>query len=267
MGLPPGREPQPVGARPARVRPGESHRGTVNVLDAALAAGARARAAHQHRKHLDQVDTPTARSMKISRFALTTRSARIVCRSCWPSSTHFRWPGPGKPVVVANPTMPVGPGDRGLSPPTRLILDFCARTTPRDHGLHPQPDRRARRRVRAYSGDGARNAGRRYLLGHANLTLRELLGLLSELTGVASPRLRVSYPVALAAAWLSELVADHLTGRAPKATMTGVRLARRLMHFDATRTLSELGLQPRSIRSSLADAIDWLREQGHLLPV
>ena len=31
----------------------------------------------------------------------------------------------GRPVVVANPTMPVGPGDRGTSPPTRLIRDFC----------------------------------------------------------------------------------------------------------------------------------------------
>jgi dihydroflavonol-4-reductase len=68
----------------------------------------------------------------------------------------------------------------------------------------------------------------------------------------------------LAVAWLSELCADHLTGRPPKATLTGVRLARRIMHFDSSRSLAELGLSPRSIRESLADAVSWLRSTGQL---
>ena len=106
--------------------------------------------------------------------------------------------------------------------------------------------------------------GRRYLLGHSNLTLAGFLGLLAELTGVPVPRWRVPYSVGIAAAWFSELVADHLTGRAPKATLTGVRLAKRIMHFDSSRSLAELGLEPRPIRESLADAIAWLRSTGRL---
>ena len=78
------------------------------------------------------------------------------------------------------------------------------------------------------------------------------------------PRWRVPYSVGIAVAWFSEIIADHLTGRAPKATLTGVRLAKRTMHFDSSRSLAELGLQPRSIRESLADALAWLRVSGRL---
>jgi dihydroflavonol-4-reductase len=106
--------------------------------------------------------------------------------------------------------------------------------------------------------------GRRYLLGHENLTLAGLLSLLSSMTGVAVPRWRVPYSVGLAVAWLSELYADRVSGRAPQATVTGVRLGKRIMHFDSSRSLTEIGLHPRPIRESLADAVSWLREAGHL---
>jgi dihydroflavonol-4-reductase len=102
--------------------------------------------------------------------------------------------------------------------------------------------------------------GRRYLLGGENLTLCGLLGMLSELTGVPVPRWKVPYPVGLAIAHMSEFFADHVTGRAPRATVTGVRLARRLMHFDPSRSLAELAISPRPVRVSLADAVEWLRQ-------
>ena len=100
--------------------------------------------------------------------------------------------------------------------------------------------------------------GRRYLLGGENLTLLELFGLLSELSGVPVPRWRIPYALGLAVAVASELWADHVTGRPPQATVTGVRLTRRTMHFDPSRSLAELGLVPRPIRQSLADAVAWL---------
>src|SRR5439155_26471978 len=106
--------------------------------------------------------------------------------------------------------------------------------------------------------------GRRYLLGNENLTLLGLLQRLSELTGVLVPRWRVPYPVGLAVAAISELWADAVTRRPPKATVTGLRLARRIMHFDSSASLAEIGLQPRSIRESLADAVAWLRGSGSL---
>jgi dihydroflavonol-4-reductase len=106
--------------------------------------------------------------------------------------------------------------------------------------------------------------GRRYLLGHSNLTLVAFLELLSELTDVPIPQWRVPYSIGIAAAWFSEFFADHFTGRAPKATLTGVRLAKRIMHFDVSRSLIELGLQPRSIRESLVEAVEWLRLTGRI---
>jgi len=71
-----------------------------------------------------------------------------------------------------------------------------------------------------------------------------LLGILSELTGVPVPRRRVPYALGLAVACGSEFWADHVIGRTPRATVTGVRLTRRTMHFDPTRSLAVLGLAP-----------------------
>ena len=106
--------------------------------------------------------------------------------------------------------------------------------------------------------------GCRYLLGGENLTLAGLLGMLSELTGVPPPRYKVPYAAGLAVAYLSEFWADHVSGKPPKATVTGVRLARRIMHFDPSRSLAELELRPRPIRDSLVDSLAWLRQTGRL---
>jgi dihydroflavonol-4-reductase len=102
--------------------------------------------------------------------------------------------------------------------------------------------------------------GRRYLLGGENLTLVALLGHLSELTGVPVPRWSVPYPFGLTVAVLSELWADFVTGKPPKATVTGVKLTRRTMEFDSRSSLRALQLSPRPIHESLQDAVGWLRQ-------
>ena len=107
--------------------------------------------------------------------------------------------------------------------------------------------------------------GKRYLLGGENLTLLEVLTTLSDLTGVPVPRIRIPYQLGLAIAGMSELWADCVTGRMPKATLTGVRLARRLMHFDPSASLAEIDLRPRPVRESLADAVAWF-VKTHRLP-
>jgi dihydroflavonol-4-reductase len=106
--------------------------------------------------------------------------------------------------------------------------------------------------------------GRRYLLGGENLTLLGLLTILSGLSGVPVPRWRVPYALGLAVAHASEFWSDRVTGRPPKATVTGVRLTRRTMHFDPSRSLAALGLTPRPIRQSLADGVTWLRSVGEI---
>ena len=78
------------------------------------------------------------------------------------------------------------------------------------------------------------------------------------------PRWRVPYAVGPAVAYASEAWADWISGQPPKATVTGVRLTRRTMHFDAGPSLAALGLTPRPIRQALADTVAWLRQVGQL---
>jgi dihydroflavonol-4-reductase len=242
-----------------------NHQGTVHVLDAALEAGA-SRIVHVSTESIltrARASGPIAEDVEIA----LTDAVGPYCRSKLraENAAMDRARG-GAPVVVVNPTMPVGPGDRGVSPPTRLIRDFCLGRLPArmDCTLNLIDVRDvADGLVRAMDRG---EPGRRYLLGGENLTLLGLLEILSGLTGVPVPRWSVPYPVGLAVAVVSEAWADRVTGRPPKATITGVRLTRRTMHFDARRSLEALGLAPRPVRESLADAVDWLRASGMLDP-
>ena len=240
-----------------------NYQGTIHVLDAALAAGAECVLHTSTESILTKAATtgPIDENVEIA----LTDTVGPYCRSKLLAEQYaFSLARRGLPVVVANPTMPVGPGDRNLSPPTRLIRDFCRGQLPAtlDCTLNLIDVRDVAMGLRLVMERG--RPGRRYLLGNENLTLLKLLHDLSELTGVPVPRWRVPYFVGLAFAALSELWADRVTGRTPKATLTGLRLARRIMHFDASGSLAELGLHPRPIRVSLADAVRWLRQSGHL---
>ena len=80
--------------------------------------------------------------------------------------------------------------------------------------------------------------------------------------GRPKPGWRVPYLVALMVAWFSERWADYVSGRMPMATLTGVRLTRRCMHFDPSASLAELGLKPRAIQESARDAVGWYRSRA-----
>lgn len=238
-----------------------NHQGTIHVLDAALSGGAE-RVVHVSTESIltrARSNGPIDEGVEIE----LSDAVGPYCRSkLLAENEALARARNGAPVVVVNPTMPVGPGDRGFTPPTRLIRDFCAGQLPArmDCTLNLIDVRDiAEGLVRAM--DRAR-PGRRYLLGGENLSLVVLLGHLSELTGVPVPRWSVPYPVGLAVAVASEFWADHVTGKPPKATVTGVRLTRRLMNFDAAASLRELDLIPRPVKKSLGDAVAWLRQVG-----
>src|SRR5262249_4342031 len=187
------------------------------------------------------------------------------CRSKWHAERFALKLGlAGAPVVVVNPTLPVGPGDWGRSPPTQMLLDFCRGK--RSAYLNAEVNLIDVRDV----ADGMVRAadrgkpGRRYLLGAENWSIERLFGWLASHTGLPPPRWRVPYALGLAAAYVSEWVADVATRRIPAATVTGVRLTRRTMHFDPRRSLAELGLTPRPIVQSLTDAVEWFRAVGWL---
>jgi dihydroflavonol-4-reductase len=168
----------------------------------------------------------------------------------------------GAPVVVVNPTLPVGPGDRGRSPPTQMMLDCCrgARAAYLDADLNMIDARDVAAGMAAALDRG--RVGVRYLLGAENWSIKGVFEYVARLAGAAVPRWRVPYPVALAAAYASEFVADAITRRIPAATVTGVKLTRRRMHFDAAASLAELGVRPRPVGESIAQAVGWFRVMG-----
>lgn len=174
----------------------------------------------------------------------------------------FELASAGAPVIVASPTLPVGPGDRNRTPPTRMAVAFCRGELPAylECRLNLVDARDvARGMVRALERG---RSGIRYVLGGENRHLSEWLQQLGDEVGRPVPRWRVPYAAALGIAWLSEQWADHVSGRMPMATVTGVRLARRCMFFDPAVTLNELGLEPRPLRESARDAVAWYRQQG-----
>jgi dihydroflavonol-4-reductase len=240
-----------------------NYQGTVNVLNTALQAGAR-RVLH----------TSTESILTRSRQTAAITEEQVVrpedvigpyCRSKYLAECHaLRLGRSGAPVVVVNPTLPVGPGDRGRSPPTQMMLDFCRgrRREYLDAELNLIDVRDVAEGMRLAMEHG--RPGRRYLLGHENLSIYEVFSALGRLTGLPAPRWRVPYPVALTVAAVSEVMADVLTHRPPAATLTGVKLTRRRMHFDARRSLDALGLRPRPVVDSLRDAVAWFGEVGWL---
>jgi len=233
--------------------------GAVNVIEEALAAGAE-RVLHTSTESILTRRSQAGPIAEDQRVPL----ADVVgpyCRSKWHAERFALRLGRARaPVVVVNPTLPIGPGDCGRSPPTRMLLDCCRgkRSAYLDADLNLIDVRDvALGLVRALERG---TPGRRYLLGGENWSIRRVFTWVANHTGQPAPRWRVPYPVALAAAYVSEFVADVGTRRIPAATVTGVKLTRRTMHFDASRSLAELELRPRPVEESLRDAIAWFRK-------
>jgi dihydroflavonol-4-reductase len=238
--------------------------GTVNVLDAALAAGAH-RVLHTSTESILTCVHQTGPIAEDQRVMLGDVIGPYCCSKYRAERYALALARSGAPVLVVNPTLPIGPGDFGQSPPTQMILDFCRgrRREYLDAELNLIDVRDVAEGMILAMERG--RPGRRYLLGHENLSIRDVFARLARLTGLPEPRWRVPYRLALLAAYASEFLADVFTHRAPAATVTGVKLTRRTMHFDARRSLDQLGLQPRPIDQSLADALDWFRQRGWLL--
>ena len=235
-----------------------NHLGTVNVLTEALRAGA-GRVLHTS---TESILTRTGQAGPIAEDQ-DVPSRDVIgpyCRSKFRAERFaFHLARGGAAVVVVNPTLPVGHGDWGRSPPTQMMLDFCRgkRSAYLDADLNLIDVRDvAAGMVRAVERG---RPGVRYLLGAENWSIRSVFGFLAKLTGLPEPRWRVPYPVALAAAYVSEFAADAVTRTIPAATVTGVKLTRRRMHFDPSRSLAELGLRPRPVAESITDAVAWFR--------
>lgn len=166
----------------------------------------------------------------------------------------------GYPIVIVNPSAPIGPRDVKPTPTGKVIVDFLNRQMPAylETGLNwvHVRDVAVGHILAAEKG----RIGERYILGHAegNWTMREAFRVLAEVSSVAAPRFRVPYAIAYAAAQVNEMMAS-VTGIAPKAPIAGVRMARYQMFFNPSKAVRELGIPQTPPRQALADAVEWFR--------
>ena len=190
-------------------------------------------------------DLPTARDLRVAYRRAKLHGERLALTAA----------AEGAEVVVVNPTVPVGPGDRRPTPTGKMVADV------------------ARGRARAYLAQSALNVvavedvaaghlaafergrpGERYLLGGENVSVREVFAVIAGVAAVPAPRFPVPWSAAYAAARLADLVARPL-GREPRLLVLDEVRAGRLPHlFDDSKARAELGYVSRPAVEALADA-------------
>lgn len=235
--------------------------GTRNVLEAAATVGARviytssvgALGLHSDGTPADETTPVTVDDMighyKRSKF-LAEREAEQAAAA-------------GQPVVIVNPSTPVGELDIKPTPTGQVIVDFLNRNVPAyvDTGLN-LIDVHDVARGHLLAAEKGRQ-GERYILGHRNLTLKQILDLLSGITGLSSPRIRLPHAVPLAFAHLSEAWA-RLRRRPPRISAEGVRMSKKRMFFDASKAVRELGLPQSPVEDALERAVAWFTDHGYV---
>jgi dihydroflavonol-4-reductase len=237
--------------------------GTRHVLDAAVRAGC-SRIVYTStvgciglpRAVQGQV-TPTDESSPVSEtqmrnhYKLSKWQAELVARD---------FAQRGAPVLIVNPSAPLGPRDVKPTPTGQVIVDFLNRAMPAylDTGLNwvHVRDVAIGHILAAEKG----RVGERYILGHAdgNWSMRQTFSVLQELTGIPAPRVRIPYLLALTAAHLNEM-GSRWTGKPPRAPLAGVRMAKYKMFFNPAKAIRELGLPQTPPRQAFLDAIEWFR--------
>ncbi len=237
--------------------------GTVHVMRAALDNGAK-RILYTSTESILSSRNSTGGAVEKLRLKASDMLGPYCLSKFHAEEEVFRLVEEGAPIIVVSPTLPVGPGDRGQTPPTRMSVAFCKGELPAylDCRFNLIDARDVATGMILAMEKG--RTGIRYLLGAENLRLSDWLTILGEEAGQPVPRWKVPYALALCVAWFSETWADYVSGKMPMATITGVRLTRRNMFFDPSASLKELGLHPRPIREAARDAVAWYRSQGWL---
>ena len=170
----------------------------------------------------------------------------------------------GLEVVVVNPCAPVGKWDVKPTPTGRIPLDFARGRIPGylDTGMNLVD-----------VGDVAEGhilamergrPGERYILGHRNLTLRQVFGMLAEITGRRPPRIRFPYWLVMGAAYCDQWVESGIMRRPPAIPVEGIKVARHPMYVSCRKAISELGLPQSPVENALEKAVGWFTDHGYL---
>jgi dihydroflavonol-4-reductase len=168
----------------------------------------------------------------------------------------------GAPIVIVNPSTPIGPLDYKPTPTGRIVVDFLNRRIPAyiDTGLNLVcvEDVAHGHLLAAERG----RIGEKYILGGENLTLKQMLARLGQIAGLPAPKFRAPWIAAYAFALAGEAIARTITHRAPRASLVEVRMARKKMFFDSGKARAELGYTAAPVDEGLARAIKFFREIG-----
>jgi dihydroflavonol-4-reductase len=169
----------------------------------------------------------------------------------------------GFSLVVVNPSTPIGPGDVKPTPTGRIIVDAAAGRIPAfvDTGLNlVHVDDVARGHLLALEHG---RPGERYVLGGADMTLEAILAMVAKHCGRRAPKIRLPragvYPVAV----VSEIIA-RFTGKEPRVTLDGLRMAKKHMYFSSAKAERELGYTWRPPEQAIVDALAWFRRHGYV---
>ena len=169
----------------------------------------------------------------------------------------------GFPAVVAMPTTPVGPWDWKPTPTGKIIVDFLNGKMPGyvETGLNfiGVEDCAAGHLLVAEKGQ----IGERYLLGAENLTLKQVLDALAQLTGLPAPRLKIPHALALGVAY-AETAFSRLIGREPQIPVEGVKIAQHLMFVDCARAQRELVFHSEPVAAAFERAVRWYEKNGYV---
>jgi dihydroflavonol-4-reductase len=171
----------------------------------------------------------------------------------------------GVPVVIVNPSGPIGPRDVKPTPTGQMVVDFLNRKMPAyiDTGLNwvHVRDVAAGHILAAKNG----RIAERYILGNAegNWTMKETFQVLEQVSGVPGPKRKIPHWLAMSAGYGNEFF-SRLTGIPPKVPLAGVRMGGHKMWFNPAKAVRELGLPQTPPRDAFADAVRWYRESGYV---
>jgi dihydroflavonol-4-reductase len=169
----------------------------------------------------------------------------------------------GQSVVILNPTSPIGTNDSKPTPTGRIFVDFLNGKFPAymDTGLNlVDVAEVARTHVAALT---VGQPGKRYILGGENLTLKQILDKMSEITGIPSPTMKIPFAVAATYAFFEEWITGRIRGREPRATLEEVRMGRKKMYASSAHAQQELGFRLLPVNPAMKAAIDWFRANGY----
>ena len=169
----------------------------------------------------------------------------------------------GLPVVIVNPSAPIGAGDWKPTATGKVIVDYLNGKMPAYVQSHQNmvdvDDVASGHLLAAQTG----KVGKRYILGGENMTLKQYLDLLSEVSGLPPVKMCMPYGVALAWSYMDITLAKLIKGYTPRATPDAVRIGMLHSYYDSSKAKKELGYAPRPVKEAVRKAVDWYRANGY----